>query len=92
MASSNKKKQNQQKARIYSSTFKFIDELCTFNCCKFKNKYKDLSSDELELKKENDDPCKTSLLGLSIKVDDWKFTSELFDEKDAFSFYIICMP
>ena len=69
----------------------FIDDLCTFNNNEFENNYKDIYPDELELKKENEDPCKASFFDLSIEVHDSKFTTELFDKRDAFSFYINCM-
>ena len=63
-------------ARIFSNIFRFMDGLCTFN--------KEV--------KENEDPCKTSFLDLSIKVRDKKFTTKLFDERDVFPFHINRMP
>ena len=40
----------------------------------FENNYNDIYSDELEPKKENEDPCKASL---SVKVDNRKFTATI---------------
>ena len=44
----------------------------------------------MELKKENEDPCK-AFFYLSIEVHDKKFTTELLDKRDAF-FHINDMP
>ena len=67
----------------------FIDDLCTFNNNEFENNYKDIYPDELELKKENEDPCKASFFDLSIEVHDSKFTTELFDKGMLFPFISI---
>ena len=40
----------------------------------------------MELKKENEDPCK-AFFYLSIEVHDKKFTTELLDKRDAFFSY-----
>ena len=42
--------------------------------------------DIMELKKENEDPCK-AFFYLSIEVPDKKFTTELLDKRDAFFSY-----
>ena len=46
----------------------------------------------MELNKENEDPCKVSFLNISIEVLYRKFTTELFDKRDAFHFNINCIP
>ena len=56
------KKLDIRKALVFS----FIDDLCTFNNDEFENNYNDLYPDELELKKENEDSYKASVLDLSI--------------------------
>ena len=44
--------------------------------------------DELRLKKENEDYCKDSLLDISIKVNDKKVISKLFDKGNVIPFQI----
>ena len=71
---------------MFSNIFRFVDDLHTFNNNKFENYYKYIYLNELELEKENEAPCKTSFLEHSVEVHDRKFTTELFDKKDAFLF------
>ena len=59
---SSSKKRNLQKARKFSNVFRFLDNLCA---AKFENNFNDIYPHELELKKENQDPCKASFLDLS---------------------------
>ena len=56
-----RKKQNLWKTWIISIFFRFIDDLCIFNNNEFESNYNDVRSDELELKEENEDPCKASV-------------------------------
>ena len=41
--------------------------------------YKNVYLDELEFKKENEEPCKALFLDFSKELHDSKFTAELFD-------------
>ena len=43
---------------------------------------------KLDFKKKNENLCKVSFLYLSVEVHNRKFTFELFDERDAFPFYV----
>lgn len=70
---------------MFSNIFKFIDDLWTINNDEFEKSY-------LKLKKENEDPCKASSLGLSIEAHHEKFSTNMFHQRDAFSFYISHMP
>lgn len=45
-----------RKVGIFSNIFGFIDDLCSFNNDEFENNFDDIYPDELELKKENEDP------------------------------------
>ena len=45
-----------RKVGIFSNIFRFIDDLCSFNNDEFENNFDDIYPDELELKKENEDP------------------------------------
>ena len=78
------KKQNLRKARIFSSVFLFVDDLCTFNNDIYH--CNDIYPDELELKKKNEDPRKASFFDLSIRVHDRKFTTKLSDKRDFLSY------
>lgn len=71
--------------------FRLIDDLYTFNNYELENNY-NIYPDELDLKKENEDPFKTWFLDLSIEVRDGKFTTELFEKRDASPFYFKGMP
>lgn len=80
MASSNKK-QDLQKAHIFSNIFRFMDDLQTFNNNEFENRYLEIENrkldiylEGLELKKEN----------LSIEVHDRCFTIKFTDKRDTF--------
>lgn len=55
-----------RKAGIFLNIFRFIDELCTFINNEFEDNFNDiyLHMTSFEFKKENDDPCKASLLDL----------------------------
>ena len=77
-----------RKARIFSNILRFIDDLCPFINDEFENTYNDIYLDELELKKENEDPCKASFLEFPIEAFDKKFTTILLGKRDAFAFYI----
>ena len=50
------KKQDLQKVHMFSNIFRFIGDPCTFNNDKFGNNYNDIYTDEVGLKKENEDP------------------------------------
>ena len=84
------KKQVLRKTRILSNISRFMYDLCTFNNDEFEKSYNDINPDVLKMKKENEDPCKSSFMDLSTKVHDRKFTTKLFDKRDGdvFDFYI----
>ena len=66
----------------------FIDDQCTFNNNEFENNSYIIYPDELELKKENEDPCKALFLDLTMEVQDKKSTTVLFDKRDTFPLYM----
>ena len=87
------KKRDLQKARMFSNTFRFIDDLCALNDKgEFERNCKQIYPEELELKKENIGHHEASFLDLSIKIANKKFTTKLFDKRDSFPFYINRMP
>lgn len=54
----------------------------------FGNNYTYIYLVELEFKNENECNCRALLLDLSIEVHYRKFTSKLFDKRDALLFYM----
>ena len=88
---SSDKKQDMQNARIFSNTFTFKDDLCTFSNDDFENNY-NIYPDLPNPEKVNNDLCKSSFLDFSIEVYYWKFITEIFDKKDVFPLYINCVP
>ena len=86
------KERDLRKAHIFLNIFKVIYDLCIFTKEKFENNCNDIYSDELKLKKKNEDPCKVSFVDLSTEVCDKQYTTELFDKRDLFPFYINRMP
>ena len=66
--------------------FQILLGLCTFSIDEFENNFNDIYSDELELKKEDEGPCETLFLDLSIEVHDRKLTTDLFDKRNVFPF------
>ena len=82
------KKPDLRKARIFSNTFRFIDDLYALSNEEFENNCNDIYPDELRLKKENEYLCKTLFLDLSTEVRESKFIAKFCDNRDAFSFNI----
>ena len=67
------KKQDLQKRRMFSDFFTFVSRLCSLNNDEFGNNYNDIYLDELELKKENDDPCKVMFFDLLVEAHGTKY-------------------
>ena len=87
------KKTDLNKARQFSNTFRFIDDLGALNdggC--FDMFYAQIYPTELELEKQNDGNIAASLLELDITIVDKKFETKLFDKRDTFPFDISRMP
>ena len=80
------KKVNLQRARKYSYTFRFIDDLFVINDDgEFERSFRDIYPPELELNKEH---CgdKVSFLDLAITKENRQLTMKLFDKRDDFPF------
>ena len=82
------KKRALQNGKIFLNILMLSKDLCTFYNDKYEKNDRNTYTDKMELKKENEDPCKTSFLEIYIEVRDRKFTSELLDESDFFLFYV----
>ena len=85
------KKESLYRARRFTNTFRFIDDLDAMNDCgEFEKCFKDIYPQKLELKKENNGNKQATFLDIS--VNDNKFEIKLFDKRDAFPFSIVRMP
>lgn len=76
------------KGQNFSNILRTKDDQCTFNNDVFNNNYNGIYPDELKSSKENEGPCGASFLDLSMEVHDRKLTTDLFDKRDFFPFYI----
>ena len=61
-------KQDMQEARMFSNTFTFKDDLCTFSNDDFENNFNDIYAYLLNPEKVNKDLCKSSFFYFSIEV------------------------
>ena len=78
---------------LFSNTIHFIENLCGINVhLEFGRNFKNTSSSELQLKKENTSSSKASFLDLSIIIENKQFKAQLSDKRDAFPFSIFRMP
>ena len=78
---------------LLSNIFRFTDDLCFFNSDEFENNCKNIYPNELEFKKESEDPwCISSFLNHLMEVHDRKFTAKLFDQRNTLPIYINHMP
>lgn len=67
-----KNKQDLEKARVFSTIFRFIIDSSTFNNDEFENNYNGIYPNEPELNKKNVDSCKFLFLDLSVEAHDTK--------------------
>ena len=87
------KKENNILARKFGRVFRFIDDLLAVNDGdEFEKHHSEIYPPELELKKENVVNTKTSFLELDIQISDRRFSTKLYDKRDAFGFHISRLP
>ena len=67
-----KNKQDLEKARVFSTIFRFIIDSSTFDNDEFENNYNGIYPNEPELNKKNVDSCKFLFLDLSVEAHDTK--------------------
>ena len=89
----NLQRSNLQKARKFSNTFRFIDDLIAVNDgLEFLNHFKEIYPNELVLSQENENIQEATFLDLNIKIVDKRFTISLYDKRDGFPFNIVRLP
>ena len=80
-------------AKKLNHTFRFIDDLGSFNSDgNFQKVTKDIYPPCLKLNKENESDNDATLLDINIKVRNQQFETKLFDKRDAFGFTIVNYP
>ena len=87
-----KLKQNNQLAKTFSHTFRYIDDLLTINNPKFEEEIKNIYPPQLELKKTTETNSRLSYLDLELNIVDGRFTTAVFDKRDGFNFHIVNFP
>ena len=88
----NLKKDNLQKARKFSHTFRFIDDLLTVNDNGlFLENFKEIYPPELQLNIEHSGD-RVTYLDLDIRNDNGHADVKLFDKRDDFPFSIVRLP
>ena len=86
-------KKDYKKARRLGRTRRFIDDLATLNGDNIiRDNWKNIYPKQLILNKENEDDKSGSFLDLDIQIKDKKFTTKIYDKRDAFKFKIISYP
>ena len=87
-----KLKHNSQIAKIFSNTFRYIDDLLTLNNPTFEQEIRNIYPRQLELKRTTETDSRLSYLDLEINISDRRFTTAVFDKRDNFSFHIVNFP
>ena len=88
----NLKKENLMKARKFSHTFRFIDDLIAINDNdQFLHSFKEIYPEELQLNLENSGEHVT-FLDLDLTKNDRQLDMKLFDKRDDFPFSIVRLP
>ena len=88
------KKSDITKSRKFHGCSRFIDDLvCLNDGGEFKESFKEIYPNELELKCEHHEKEKhATFLDLDIKISGGEFIYKLFDKRDGFSFLVVHMP
>ena len=80
-------------ARKFNHIFCFIDDLVVINDGhEFKNSYKEIYPDELELKQENNADTAATFLDLDLQIIDGKIITKLYDKRNNYNFFIVRFP
>jgi len=86
------KKENLQKARRFSNTFRFIDDLLTINDNNlFLENFESIYPPELKLNLESSGD-RITFLDIELRNINGRLDVRLFDKRDSFSFEIVRLP
>ena len=78
--------------KLFSSTFRYIDDLISLNNNAFESYLDQIYPPELSITKETKSDKEASYLDLLITVKDDKFHTKLYDKRDDFNFKIVNYP
>ena len=88
----NLKKENLQKARRFSNTFRFIDDLLTINDNDlFRENFESIYPQELKLNLESSGD-RVTFLDIDLNNINGRLDVSLFDKRNSFSFDIVRLP
>ena len=87
-----KLKQNSQVAKIFSNTFRYIDDLLKLNNPTFEQEISNIYPQQLELKRTTETDSRLSYLDLEVNISDRRFTTAVFDKRDGFNFHTVNFP
>ena len=80
-------------ARRFNHSYRYIDDLISFNNPYFANYISDIYPKELELKETTENRNSCSYLDLHLfRGDDDQLKSKIYDKRDEFSFHIVNYP
>ena len=85
-------KENKFHAKLFNSTFRYIDDLISLNNSVFERYVDKIYPSELSITKETNSDKEASYLDLFISVTDDQFHTKLYDKRDDFNFKIINYP
>jgi len=85
-------KVNMGKAKVFSNTVRYIDDLLTLNNPLFEEEIANIYPTELVLKKTTESYSMVSYLDMKITMDDKKYVTAIWDKRDSFNFRIVNYP
>ena len=85
-------KNNLAKARSFTYSFRYIDDLLTINNPCFEDNVKEIYPPELVLKKTTESNNLCSYLDVGISIVNGHFNTTVYDKRDDFNFRIINFP
>ena len=85
-------KDNLCKAKRFSHTVRYIDDLLTLNNTMFEGEICNIYPTELTLKKTTECTSRLSYLDISISIYSGRYVTELYDKRDNFNFEIVNFP
>jgi thymidylate synthase ThyX len=82
-----------KKARKFSNTYRFIDDLSSVNNPLFEDAIKEIYPRSLTVNRENSDSnLNANYLDITISIKDKKFITNIYDKRDDFNFKINSFP
>ena len=85
-------KNNLHMARKFNNTVRYIDDLLTLNNIMFDKEIINIYPSELTLKKTTESDSQISYLDISISIYNGRYSTEVYDKRDSFSFDIVNFP